>query len=110
MRLKWCVISYFFIINELSQTLGFLIPVEFVLDNQNPSNNLNSEEWKVAAELDRKSEQNRYNKDLMSNDIGDTMMGIPVLLSIFSLGTHSGKKETNFSLIIIFVRNFFSIR
>ena len=96
MRLKWCVISYFFIINEVLQTLGFLIPVEFVLDNQNPSNNLNSEEWKVAAELDRKSEQNQYNKDLMSNDIGDTMMGIPVLLNIFSLGTHSGKKETNF--------------
>lgn len=107
MRLKWCVISYFFIINEVLQTLGFLIPVEFVLDNQNPSNNLNSEEWKVAAELDRKSEQNQYNKDLMSNDIGDTMMGIPVLLNIFSLGTHSGEKETNFSLIIIFVRNFF---
>ena len=101
MRLKWCVISYFFIINEVLQTLGFLIPVEFVLDNQNPSNNLNSEEWKVAAELDRKSEQNQYNKDLMSNDIGDTMMGIPVLLNIFSLGTHSGKKETNF-----FIDNF----
>ena len=108
MRLKWCVITYFLIINELLQALAFLIPVELVLDSQDPTKNLDSEEWKVANELDHKSEQNQYNKDLMSNDIGDTMMGIPVLLNIFSLGTHSGKKETNFSLMI-FVRNFSDI-
>ena len=108
MRLNWCVITYYLIINEVLQALAFLIPVELVLDSQDPTKNLDSEEWRVANEIDGKSEQNQYNKDLMSNDIGDTMMGIPVLLNILSLGTHSGKKETNFSLMI-FVRNFSNI-
>ena len=101
MRLKKCTIAYFVIINEVLQTLAFLIPVEFVLDDQTPENNLNYEEWKAANELNRKSEKIQNNQDLASNDIGDTMMGIPVLLNIFSLGTHSGKKETNF-----FIDNF----
>ena len=105
MRLKKCTIAYFVIINEVLQTLAFLIPVEFVLDDQTPENNLNYEEWKAANELNRNSEKIQNNQDLVSNDIGDTMMGIPVLLNILSLGTNSGKKETHFSSII-FVRNF----
>ena len=96
MHLRSCTIVYFVIINEVLQTPAFLIPVEFVLDDQTPKNNFYYEEWKAANELNRNSEKNRNNQDLVSNDIGDTMRGIPVLLNIFSLGTHSGKKETHF--------------
>ena len=86
MILRWFVLTYLVTINQASLGLAFLIPVEFVLNTRNSINDFNPKKLRAATESDSeqmKSILEQHSQHLPNME--ESMMGIPVLLSINSM-------------------------